>query len=96
VRRVRDRERKWLKRHCKTAATARHGDDGPAQRERRQPGRTAATSQAIKATSGRRMTVRGSGTFAETALSSRETPQEVPEHDRETSTGRRPRAPPSA
>jgi len=46
--------------------------------------------------SGRSMSVRSYRDSPKPALSSRETHQEVPKHDRETSTGRRPRAPPSA
>ena len=47
------------------------------------------------AASGHSMTVRSYRGFPKPALSSRETHQEVPNHDRETSTGCRPRAPPS-
>jgi hypothetical protein len=45
--------------------------------------------------SGRSRTVRSYRDSPKPALSSRETHQEVPKHDRETSTGRRPRPPPS-
>ncbi len=65
VRRVRDRERKWKKRHGETV------------------------------TSGVSITVRSYRGLPRPALSSQKTHQEVPKHDRETSTGRRPRAPPS-
>ncbi len=66
VRRVRDRERKWKKRHGETVA------------------------------SGVSMTVRSYWGLPKPALSFRKTHQEVPKHDRETSAGCRPRAPPSA
>ena len=65
VRRVRDRERKWKKRHRATT------------------------------TASRSKPVRSYGSSPKPALSSRKTHQEVPKHDRETSAGRRPRAPPS-
>ena len=48
------------------------------------------------AASGRRVSVRGYRSPSEATVSSRETHQEVPKDDRETSAGCRPRAPPSA
>jgi len=60
-------------------------------RERKWKQRRSATTP-----SGRSTPVHTYRGFPKPVLSSRKTPQEIPKHDRETSAGRRPRAPPSA
>jgi len=96
VQRVRDRERKWKQRKKKAIATRQSYDrsrvwQGPRQRGRHEP-----TGQATNMSSGRPIPVRDYRDASRAALSSCETHQEVRKDDRETSAGRRPRAPPSA
>ncbi len=95
VRHVRDRERKYKWRKDK-ATTKRPGNetDSP-KRDRRQAACSAAAERRSEAAPGRQASVRGYRSSSETRVSSRETRQEVPKDDRETSAGCRPRAPPS-
>jgi hypothetical protein len=96
VQRVRDRERKWKQRKKKAVARRQSYDGGRVWQGARQRGRHERTGQATNMTSGRPTAVRNYRDTPAAALSSRETHQEVPKHDRETSVGRRPRPPPSA
>lgn len=95
-RRVRDRERKWKKRKSHANSTPQEFEHRLPQREPSRVARLEATSQTSNAASGGSSTVRVYRDGRERALSSRETRQEVRQHDREMSTGRRPRSPPSA
>lgn len=96
ARRVRDRERKWKKRKRQVTSRPQQCAGRAARCSRRPVGRNRPSSQGASAASGCSSTVRDYRDGRESALSSRETLQEVRQHDRETSTGRRPRAPPSA
>jgi hypothetical protein len=96
--RVRDRERKCKWRTNKRATRRRRGKHASRQRDRRQIPDNAAAKQSTKTATDRRTcpeSVRGYRRPAGAVLSCHETHQEVPEHDRETSLGRGPRAPPS-
>ena len=96
VRRVSDRERKFKDRRKKSAASGGDGPLRPGGRDRRQVSCAVADGRALEAVSAKRNRVRSYRGPTAAGLSSRETHQEAPKHDRETSTGRRPRAPPSA
>ena len=97
VRRVLDRERKFKDRRKKRAVRRRGGPLGAHRRDRRQAGCRAVGSRDIRAAHSRRKCVRNHRGFPAATLSSGETHQEEAlEHDQETVTGRRPRAPPSA
>jgi hypothetical protein len=96
VRRVSDRERKFQDRRKKSADGRSDGPLRSGGRDRRQVGCAAADDRALEAASEQRKRVRSYRGPTETGLSSGATHQEAPKHDRETSTGRRPRPPPSA
>jgi hypothetical protein len=95
---VRDRERKCKWRSKKRAARRRRAKQPLNRRDRRRFPDNAATKQGAKTAADRRScqgSVRGYGGPPEAMVASREIHQEVPEHDRETSVGRGPRAPPT-
>jgi hypothetical protein len=91
-----DRERKYKWRKEQAAAKGRDDRKASAQRRRSQTARIAAADCVSGRGADRRMSVRGYRSPWEATVSSRETRQEVPKDDRETSAGCRPRAPPSA
>jgi hypothetical protein len=95
-RRVRDRERKWKDRKGRKTSTRRRDEHHVPQHERNRLGSQKANSPISRTTDHRKTTVRDYRNARARTLSSRETLQEDPQHDRETSAGRRPRAPPSA
>jgi hypothetical protein len=94
--RVEDRERKYKWRKRQAASKGRNARKLSAQRDRRQTARSTAADRGTQAAPDRWLSVRGYRSPSEATVSSRETRQEVPEDDRETSAGCRPRAPPSA
>jgi hypothetical protein len=95
VQRVRDRERKWKQRNKKAVTRWQSYDGGRVWQDPRQRGRHEPTGQARNMTSDHSTAVRNYRDASRAALSSCETHQEVRKDDRETSAGRRPRAPPS-
>ena len=96
VRRVLDRERKFKDRQKKRAARRRGDTLGSHRRDRRQSSCRAVENRDVGVAHSRRKCVRNYGGSPAGTLSSGETHRETLEHDRETDTGRRPRAPPSA
>ena len=95
--RVRDRERKYKWRKSKAADRWPCDENGCTRRGRRPRPCNAAANRRSGTAPACRATVRGYRSPPAATVSSREThEEEVPKHDRETSTGRRPRAPPSA
>jgi hypothetical protein len=93
---VEDRERKYKWRRQQAASKGRNARKLSVQRDRRQAACSAAADCGTQTAPDRRLSVRGYRSPSEATVSSRETRQEVPEDDRETSAGCRPRAPPSA
>jgi hypothetical protein len=96
---VRDRERKYKWRRKKKATRRRRDKHASRRRDRRRIPGTSAADRGTKTASARRAcaeSVRGYRRPPGAMVASREIPQEAPEHDRETSVGRGPRAPPSA
>ena len=96
VRRVLDRERNFKNRRKKAASPRGCGEIHAAGQDRRQAPSATVKGRGFHTASSRPRCVRGYGSSSEATLSSCETCQEVSPHDRETLTGRRPRAPPSA
>ena len=95
--RVRDRERKYKWRKSKAADRWLCDENGSTRRDRRPRPCNAAANRGSGTAPACRAPVRGYRSPPAATVSSREThEEEVPKHDRETSTGRRPRAPPSA
>ena len=93
--RVRDRERKYKWRKDKAADRRPCDENGSTRQGRRQRPCNAAANRGSGTAPACRAPVRGYRSSSEAAVTSSKTHQEVPKHDRETSTGRRPRAPPS-
>ena len=96
MQRVTDRERKYKWRRRRAAAGGRDDKESSTQWDRRQAAYSAAADRGAPTARGHRLSVRGHRNPSEATVSSRETRQEVPKDDRETSAGCRPRAPPSA
>jgi len=95
--RVRDRERKYRRRKEKAAARWPSKENGSPRGGRRQRPCNAAPDRESVTNFCRPRRVRAYRIAPAATVPSREThEEEVPKHDRETSTGRRPRAPPSA
>ncbi len=95
--RVRDRERKYRRRKEKVADRWSCDENGCTRRDRSPRPCNAVSDRDPDTNCGRPIRVRGYRSPPAATVPSRETPEEeVPKHDRETSTGRRPRAPPSA
>ncbi len=95
--RVRDRERKYRRRKEKAADCWPPRKNGSSRGDRRQAPSKAAPDREPVMNIGRLVRVRGYRSRPVATVPSREThEEEVPKHDRETSAGRRPRAPPSA
>jgi hypothetical protein len=95
--RVRDRERKYRRRKGKTAVRWPWKENGSPRGGRKQGPCNAAPDREPVTNFGRPTRVRGYRSPPAMTVPFREThEEEVPKHDRETSAGRRPRAPPSA
>jgi hypothetical protein len=95
--RVRDRERKYRRRKGKAAARGPWKENGSPRGGRRQCPCNATPDREPDTNFSRPTHVRGYRNPPAATVPSREThEEEVPKHDRETSAGRRPRAPPSA
>lgn len=95
--RVRDRERKYRRRKGKAADRWASKESDSPRGGRKQAPCNAAPDRETDMDFRRRTRVHGYRSPPAATVSSREThEEEVPKHDRETSTGRRPRAPPSA
>lgn len=86
MRRVLDRERKYKQRKRKAAAKWPGDEKCSTKRDRRQAACSVAADCGTGTAPHRRSSVRGYRNSPEATVSSRETRQEVPEHDRETST----------
>jgi hypothetical protein len=93
--RVRQRERKYKRRKGATTAVWLADQDGHLRQDRRTTVGSTATGEPRATSLGRRKAVRGHGPSPEARIPFPETHPETPD-DRETSAGRRPRAPPSA
>lgn len=96
VRRVADRERKFKNRRKKTPSPPDGGEIHVTREDRRQAASSTVKGRGLHTASSGPKCVRGYGSWPEATVSSCETCQEESPHDRETLTGRRPRAPPSA
>ncbi len=95
--RVRDRERKYRRRKEKAASPWPAKENGSPRGDRRQCPCNAVPDRESDTNFGRPTRVRGYRSPPAMTVPFREThEEEVPKHDRETSAGRRPRAPPSA
>jgi hypothetical protein len=96
VRRVADRERKFKNRRKKTSSPRDGGEIHVTGEDRRQAASSTVKDRGSHKPSSGSRCVRGYGSSPEATVSSCETSQQVSPHDRETLTGRRPRASPSA
>lgn len=94
--RVRSRERKYKRRKGMTAAAWLADENGRAGQDRRQTAGGTAAGEPRSTSPGRRRAVRSYGPSPEARIAFHETHPETSPDDRETSVGRRPRAPPSA
>jgi len=95
VRRVRDRERKWKRRHRHLPGVSRRHEASGSPHPRRHAAQSRTRGHALDSTSTGSNPVRDYRSGGDNGLSSGETHQEVFEHDQETCIGRRPRASPS-